>query len=438
MDTSTKRTIHAWLVLAILICIGILAHIDRAVISLLIDPIRESFGITDMQLSLVMGLAFGFTYSLASVPMGYFIDKFSRRVVLSSAVAVWTSASIASGFSSSYAQLFLARIGIGAGESALQPGAFSIISDLFPLKRLALATSIFSAVGILGGAAALALGGFVYDWLASLDAAEIPTALRRFEPWQGTLILIAMPGFLLALLLLLVKEPVRRSLFQQQDTASPEEFISFLKRRAAYFIPHMVGFGMLAVMAYGFASWGPAHLMRDYGLTASQAGMRFAITSGPAGLAGFLFSGWYVDRRFAAGVLDVHLRYFIVTTAALFVFSIVFLILIESLFATTLAIILVFFLIAFSGVAAASLQIVTPSQFRGRVSAIYVMVYNLMGMIMGPAAVTLVAKLPILAEQGLGKAIGFVFVGGAPLAIICFYFALRPARNSVRELIPSG
>src|SRR6187402_336812 len=126
---------RAWTVVAILIATAILSYTDRQVLSLLVDPIRADLGISDTQISLLLGIAFALVYGVAGIPLGYLADRTSRRNLIFAGVLVWSLGTIACGLSHSFSQLFASRIFVGLGEAVLSPAAISLISDYFPPAR---------------------------------------------------------------------------------------------------------------------------------------------------------------------------------------------------------------------------------------------------------------------------------------------------------------
>jgi MFS family permease len=133
--TGYPRRSYAWTVVAILIATAVLSYTDRQVLSLLVDPIRGELGISDTQISLLLGTAFAVVYGIAGIPLGYLADRTSRRNLIVAGVSVWSLGTMACGFSHNFTELFASRIVVGLGEAALSPAAISLISDYFPPSR---------------------------------------------------------------------------------------------------------------------------------------------------------------------------------------------------------------------------------------------------------------------------------------------------------------
>ena len=123
---------YGWYVTFMLLLAFTFSFVDRQVLNLLVQPIQQDLGISDTQISLLQGLAFVLTYVGLSVPIGRMVDRFNRVAIMIGGVVVWSATTVACGLSRTYEQLFAARLGVGAGEAALTPAAWSVLSDYFP------------------------------------------------------------------------------------------------------------------------------------------------------------------------------------------------------------------------------------------------------------------------------------------------------------------
>src|SRR5580658_6165545 len=207
MDAYPARP-YAWTVVAILIATAVLSYTDRQVLSLLVDPIRGDMGISDTQISLLLGTAFAVIYGIAGIPLGYLADRTSRRNLRFAGVVVWRLGTIGCGVSHNFAELFASRIVVGLGEAALSPAAISLISDYFPPSRRGTAVGLFLSGIAMGNGAAILIGGGVLRAIQLGALAATPLALQA--PWRMVLLVIGGPGLLWALVILLIREPVRR------------------------------------------------------------------------------------------------------------------------------------------------------------------------------------------------------------------------------------
>jgi len=127
--------VYSWYVVVVLTVAYMFSFLDRQILALLIEPIRQDLEITDFQISLLLGLAFGIFYTALGIPIGRLADRRSRRGIIAVGVTIWCLMTAACGLARNFSQLFLARIGVGVGEATLNPSAYSLISDYFPRQR---------------------------------------------------------------------------------------------------------------------------------------------------------------------------------------------------------------------------------------------------------------------------------------------------------------
>ena len=164
----------AWYATAILAFMFWMSILDRFIISLLVTPLKRDMGITDTQFGLLNGTAFIVTFALLGLALGALADHFNRRWLIFLGVSVWSLATAACGVTHNFAQLFLARIGLGAGEAALNPCATSMLADFFPRGRLTLATAMYAIGGTVGAGMAFLVGGTIIHWCRVLRWSHIP------------------------------------------------------------------------------------------------------------------------------------------------------------------------------------------------------------------------------------------------------------------------
>ena len=129
---------YAWYVVFILFLAYTSSFIDRQIMALLVEPIKRDLGLNDTQFSLLHGFAFAIFYTFMGLPLGRLADRRNRKKIIAIGITIWSLLTAACGLAKTFSHLFLARIGVGVGEAALSPAAYSIISDLFPLKRRSL------------------------------------------------------------------------------------------------------------------------------------------------------------------------------------------------------------------------------------------------------------------------------------------------------------
>jgi MFS family permease len=425
MSSSTPQHIpypnpvYAWYVVVVLLLAYILAFVDREIIALLVPDIKASLQISDTQMSFLLGGAFAVFYTFFGVMIAWFADRGNRRWLIFAGVTFWSIMTAACGFSTSYAALFLARVGVGAGESALNPSALSMLKDYFPPDRIGRAVGLYTAGVSSGSGIAFIFGGALYPKLKEAGPVELPL-LGWHEPWQLMFIYVGLPGLLIALLVLTIREPIRREflLTGRKPEATPVlQTMRFLIVRWRAFLVLFFALSSLAIMAYGIGFWIPEFLRRTYDLSPQELGYwiqwRGVITI-VFGLIGVLVGGWmcdYFQKRYEDGYVRVCLVSFLVMALGYCLFT---------LMPTPLLAVL-FLIPASLGAAAptaagaAAVVSIAPPTMRAQCIAFYYFILNAVGFFVGPTAVALVTDFYFADEEQLRYS---MFVVAAVVSVI--------------------
>ncbi len=294
LQTPPRVTWRTHLSLALLALVYIFSYIDRQVIAILIEPIKNEFGASDTQMGLLTGLAFGLMYAALGVPVGKLSDRKSRRNIVAIACGLWSLATTACGFAGQFWQLLLARMSVAVGEAGGMAPSISLVSDLYPPRQRSFMISLFMMGPHFGVLIGLALGG----WIA------------QHYGWRATFIWFGVPGLLLAaLVFLLVREP-RRGAFEtaeamaQEQQQPVESMWKQLRRLMGITAFRRLAFacGLAGMAGYGYGIWTPSFLVRTHGMSMAHAGLMFGVVSGVGAVAGALTSGWLCDRLVARDV----------------------------------------------------------------------------------------------------------------------------------------
>lgn len=273
---------RAWWALSLLTLIYACHTIDRSVISVIIEPVKREFGLSDGQIGLLGGLAHAAPFALAVLPMGWLVDRHSRTRLLAAMLSVWSLLTLASGFATNFTMLLLARIGIGAAESGTAPASLSLISDLFPERRRATAIGLFYLSVAFGMGAIFLLGG----------------AIVAAHGWRSVYFIAGAPGLLLALLLLAsFKEPVRTGLSagSSDHGLAALRQIAKLKRLSCA----MAAMALASMVGASVWTWAASLMIRAHGMDLRQAGVVVAMAAGIFQALGAAVAGPLADR-FAA------------------------------------------------------------------------------------------------------------------------------------------
>jgi MFS family permease len=434
---ADRVSARAWFTLAILVVMLVLSYLDRGLIALLVKPIRESLLISDVEIGLLYGMAFGLFYACFSFPLGWLADKWSRRGVIFVCIVIWSLATAACGLANSFWALAIARFAVGAGEAGLSPAAYRMLGDAFPKRRMGLALGIFGAGAGLAGPVSFLLGGGIVDWALKRGGADLPI-IGQVEGWHLVFLILGPPGVLLAPLIFLA--PNRSHADASEPAAQPKAadppasqigLIEFIKGRWLYMLLVFVGFGFVALFSYAVAAWAPTFFQRKFGLSMMEIGASMALVNGVATVFCFAGAGWITDRWFARGVTDAHFRYFAFCLPALVLAGAYGLTIADHPALAFAGIGLVWLLVPSSAAAATHLQLSTPPHLRGRVTALFVMVFNVVGLTTGPVVVALLTEHVFRDPAKIGLSMASALVVSGVAAFIFALCSLRPARNAI-------
>ena len=215
-NKTVKNSMAGWYAVFMLLLAYVLSFVDRIIMSLLVTPIKEDLGTTDAQMGLLMGFAFALFYTVIGIPIARLSDVKSRTMIVAVGIFLWSLMTAACGLARSFFQLFLARVGVGVGEAALSPAAYSMISDYFTEDKLGRAIAVYQSGGLFGGGLAFIIGGAVVSMIISSDATSL-TFVGILKPWQIAFLIVGLPGILMAFLMLTVKEPTRTGISESLD-----------------------------------------------------------------------------------------------------------------------------------------------------------------------------------------------------------------------------
>ena len=154
-----QDSLIAWYAVFVLVLAYVLSFVDRIILSLLVTPIKNDLGTSDAQMGLLMGFAFAIFYTVAGIPIAKYSDVKSRSLIISTGIFLWSIMTAFCGLAKSFFQLFLARVGVGVGEAALTPAAYSMIADYFSEDKLGKAMGVYKSGAMVGGGLAFIIGG---------------------------------------------------------------------------------------------------------------------------------------------------------------------------------------------------------------------------------------------------------------------------------------
>lgn len=430
---SSRR---AWFAAFMLAAANTLAFVDRQALALLVQPIKDDLQVSDTAMSLLYGLSFTMFYVLVGIPVARLADRANRRNIVVAAIFIWSLATALCGIARSFGALFIARIGVGAGEGGLSPAAYSILSDYFPKDRLPAAMGVYQMGIYVGGAAALVLGGLLASVVPPASIVQLPL-IGAVKGWHLVFLMLGLPGLLLSGLMLLVREPVRLGEGGSQPSPPFPVLFAHIGQHWQAYVGISFGFALMILVGNATGAWIPAFLERKFGLTTAEIGTLYGSITAVCGVSGTLIGGFAATALRRRGIERGNLY------AALFGF--VSLIPVTILFpqmptaALSLTLIgMMNFLAGFNfGGGLAALQEITPNRMRASVSAGYMLMVNLIGAAGGPVAIALVTDYWYGDPQSLPNAITIVCAIASPLSVAALLLGLRGYSRAIAAPVAS-
>lgn len=424
---------RAWYALIILSLALLVATVDRGILTLLVAPIKARLELSDTQFTVLHGWAFVSVYALLGLPIARLADRSSRRLIIAIGIAFWSLMTALCGFANTFVQFFLARAGVGAGESAFAPATYSIVQDSFPPSKLPLVFAIIS-IGFTFGTYIGVLAGAVLMRVAADFATELEPLFGYLESWQALLLLCALPGFVLAVLMATVHEPRRRG-FQPGTSATRVvpigEVFGFFRQNGATYVPMFIAMGIKAMLSFGSGFWIPELFRRTFDWPV----VKTAVLQGVLGLIlaplGLLLGGWLASHFARRGYDDANLRVLQIATVCAIPVAVTFPLLNDpdwvmagwalNLFVISLGI----------SPANAALQIITPNPMRGQIRAAYQFVFNVVGFGAGAFCVALFTDHVFHDEAALRYSLATVAAIIGPIAALLTWYGMKPYAQCV-------
>ncbi len=418
-----KVSFEAWWMLFVLFLFYVFSLFDRLVLTMLVEPIKADLGLSDVQMSIILGPAFAIFYGLFGWPLGWAADRYPRRWVIYFGVSFWSIAAAASGLARSFTELLLCRIGVGVGEASLTPSAYSLMGDKFPRRRLTTAMSLYQTGSMVGSASAFAVGGLAIGAAAYFTHIEFPL-VGQLKAWQLTLIVTGAPSILLALLVFTFSEPPRRKALV--ETANPEarrNILQFLWAERRLMFPMAMGFSFMVVVGNSLVAWVPAYISREFGMPPEHYGPILGLISIATGST-MVLKGWVVDWLYARGMKDAHLRFYTWLVVASLPTAVAAFLVPNALGFLVLYGILQVLVIQFVVYVAATIHLVTPSNLRAQVIAIFISIFSFIGNGLGPLFTAMITDYVFGDDAKIGMSLLIISAVSIPLAWIFLRISL--------------
>lgn len=397
-------------VLAVLTLVYALSFVDRALVALLLEPIKQDLQLSDTQLGFLTGIAFGLFYATLGLPIARWADRGNRVTITSLAIGLWGLTVMACMFVGNFIQLMCARVAAGVGEAGCMPPTYSLLGDYFSA-----ASERIRAMGLY----------MLASPMASLFAFIVGGRLNELYGWRMTFLIMSIPALLVALVVkLTVSEPREaaehaRSL---QPAAPPmRDVVRALWGQGA--VRSMsIGLIVLITMGVGMAPWYAAFLMRSHGMGTAELGTWLGLIFGLGGMSGTIIGG-YVASKYFADDARRQLRLSAVTIGALTPLFVLFLLVPHKVAALAVFVPLNLTWCVFYGPTFALMQRLVPAEMRATTVAIVMLFANLIGLGIGPQLVGMLSDL--LAPSLGAESLRYSMLTMSSLALVAAYFFWR-------------
>ncbi|HEV7232953.1 MAG TPA: MFS transporter [Sphingorhabdus sp.] len=272
-----------------LLVVYILNFLDRQIVSILAEPMKQEFGLTDTQLGLLAGPAFAVFYAVLGVPIARYADKggTNRVWLISISLAVWSAMTAVCGMAQNFVQLALARVGVGVGEAGCTPAAHSLIADSVSADKRSSAIAFYGLGIPIGGLLGLILGGIINDVYG----------------WRAAFMIVGVPGILLALVIpKVIRDPrIGVETIASASAATAPSVLSFGEAAREIFASKawlyiFIAASFTAFLSYGKGLWTISFFIRSHGLSTTEAGLAMAVALGVSGIIGTWLGGKVADR----------------------------------------------------------------------------------------------------------------------------------------------
>lgn len=423
---------EAWYAVGVLALATTFAMLDQGILSLLIQQIIHDFKLSDTEASLLLGPAFAFVYVMVGIPFSPMIDRWTRKKIVAVGITVWSLATAACGLASNFMQLFIARMVVGAGESVNGPTAYSIVSDYFSRDRLPKGIYGLQIGSVAGSGLSLLLGGAMIAVIASMGTPVLPL-IGELRPWQAVMMAVGLPGLLVALLLLTMKEPPRRTFRAEVSRMPVGGALKYLWLNFAVFGPLFVGL-TLGALDQGSRAWGAAFFERTYGWGPAVYGQAAGVVSIVAMLVGLWLGSKWLDHFQHKGMVDGPYRVILYMRLISIPFAVAQPLMPTAELALACAAVGYLSLGMTGPLLNAVMLIVTPNQIRGQVMALYLFIFTVIGQGLSPVITGATTDYVFTSPDDLRWSIVLLHVVFLPAALVVTWLGWRPYRQEVLRL----
>jgi MFS family permease len=417
-------------------------QLDTNIVPYVAAKIKADLHISDTDLGVLLGAAFGLFYTIVGIPIAWLVDRYSRKWIIALGIITWSVGTALCGVAQGYWQLFAARFVVGGGEAGNGPASYSILADLFPREKMPRAVAFMQLGSVIGPALALMISSFILG--AFLEMGPIAMPWGPLRGWQVVLVLVGLPGILVALAMIFtMPDPARRNIVGQVQGQAQASgplaplvdygiALKYMARHWKVFAPMFAAL-FVGAMRIGAQQWQPIFYQRTF----AWAPPKVALLNGLAQLVVmplFLVIGVIIAERLAAkGKSDAAIRVQIIGSLMALPGTFSFLM-------PTPWLAWAFSLLSYAaiGVAApsqnAALQIVCPAQMRGKITSLFLFLYSVVGIALSPILTGFITDHVFHAESMIRWSIFAPLIVLNPLSVFLVWLGLKPYGREVERL----
>lgn len=437
---------YAWYVVVLMMFFYVLSFMDRQIIAVLLDPIKNDLALSDVQISLIGGVSFGLFYSVVGIFIGRLADSMNRPVLIAMGVFIWSLTTALCGLASKFWQLLVLRMGVGLGEAALLPSTLSLLKDYFPPHRIATPTSVFLFGAPIGIGLAFAAGGFMYTVAQDITAAagwNDVFFIGGSAAWKLVLLFLGVVGMVMTLGMMTVREPRTSSAAAQQlqadrslKAAEAAEMTEVKAYAGKHWLPIMslyVGMALISLAAYAQGFWDVSYLTRTFGGDRGSVAFMYGMVQMFAGMAGMFLGGFTADRLTARGVEGSSFKLVIVGSVIATPFAFAYALVDSEQLSLWLMVGAIFGTNICFACAASAMQRMYPVAMLGLAAGVYFFMSNAVGLMVGPTVVAAITDYVFQDPQRVGESLSIVGGASRLLAFVCFVIGASAYVRLLRE-----
>ena len=430
---------NLWYVVLLLTVASTLSFIDRQILNVMIGPIKRDLGgLSDTEISLIIGLAFSTVYSLTTLPLARVADRFNRRNVIVAGIFSWSLMTALAGMANSFWQLFVARMGVGVGEASLGPATTSMLADYYEEHRLPLAYGIVATAPFIGTGLASIVGGPLIDYLEAQPLMVLPVFGEMYS-WQTVLVVVGLPGILLALVMFTIGEPERSGASAEKTEGySYADLWQFCRERRKYLSYHFVAYLCLSIQGFAFLTWIVEFFVRIHGWSRTEIGLTYGSIAFLVGILGSVWAGFYAGRMLAKGRVDAPMRLTMWGTIALGPLAVCMPLVDNDWLAIAIIIPITFFMAMPPGLSNAALQAISPNRLRGQMIAVYLICVSFLSYLFAPLIIGLMNDYVFGREDAIDLSLSSLAFVNYLIAAVCLWLSLKPLEEAVGRVTEFG